>query len=181
MTRNRDSVVRVGSDRPEEVAQAVNSRTNPASTVNISEMKRDKSGWYLALIVLVFVIVFPVAMIIAGSKPLEIKMSSAGFTISGMYGVSVNYSDIRSVDTIAQLPPVKARTNGFAARGILKGKFRMKDDSRVRLFIDKRVSPIIVIDYQGTKMYLNNKNREETIGIYDELKNKINQPPRHEK
>lgn len=171
--RDRNTVVRVGSDQPEAVANEVNRRISNSAPVSPSEMKKDRTGWYLAVILFLLILVFPVAMIIAGSKPLEIKMSSEGFTIDGMFGTSVNYSGVTAIDTIRQLPPVKARTNGFASGSILKGKFKMKDNSRVRLYINKRVSPVIVIDYSGSKIYLNNKSREETVALYEQLKTNI--------
>jgi hypothetical protein len=136
-------------------------------------MKKDRTGWFLAVILLLLVLVFPVAMIIAGSRPLDIRMSSERFSISGIYGITVDYSQVTSIDTINHLPAVKARTNGFASGTTLKGKFKMKDNTRARLFINKRISPVIVIDYSGNKIYLNNKSREETVALYEELKSNI--------
>jgi hypothetical protein len=131
---DRKQVVRIGTDNPEAVAAEINRRLKVS--IETGTQLAVHNYWYLALILVVLLIFLPALLIIKGSKPSGIRLSDRSFTIDGMYGLTVNYSNIRIIDTVASLPRIKMRTNGFASGSILKGNFRMSDKTKAKLFVN---------------------------------------------
>lgn len=169
--KNRKSRIRIGTDKPDEVAEAVNAKITNAVAGSFYE-KSGRQGLYLTVAVLTLFISIIVLIFVTGSRETKVKLTDSSMTLSGMYGLTVNYKDILQIDTVQQLPMIKARTNGFAAGGILKGHFKLKDQSRVMLFINEGIAPYILIRTKESAIYLNSDNPAKTREYFKDLKMK---------
>jgi hypothetical protein len=166
--KNRKSIVRIGTDQPEKVAEEINRLINSNKT-EISGFEKETSGYYISAIIIFLVLFFPAILMIYGSREPGVIVKQDEFTIKGMYGLSVKYSSISSVDTVTYLPKIRLRTNGFALASILKGNFTLSDNSRVKLFIRKGVSPYIHIETADNVIYFNFKDPGKTRNLYNDL------------
>jgi hypothetical protein len=170
--KNRKTRIRIGTDKPDEIAEAVRGKITDVQAGSFYE-KSGKQGIYLTVAVMAAFIFILVLIFVSGSKETEVTFSNSTLTISGMYGLSFSYTDIIQIDTLQQLPGIKTRTNGYAAGGILKGHFKLDDQSKVMLFIRKGISPYILIKTKETTIYLNSGNPMKTREYYKNIKEGI--------
>jgi hypothetical protein len=169
--KNRKSKIRIGTDKPDEVAEAVNSRITDVHAGLYYE-KSGKQGLYLTVAILTFFIGVIVLIFVTGSRETKVTFSDSSVTLSGMYGLTVNYTDMVQIDTLQEMPDIRVRTNGFAAGGILKGHFKLQDQSRVMLFINEGIAPYILIRTKETTIYLNSDNPAKTREYFKDIKEK---------
>lgn len=167
--KNRKSVVRIGTDKPEEVAMEINKLIEGDKMGSTSDYN-SKSHVALILIVLFLAIIIPAAIVLSGKREMKTTFTNTEFVINGMYGMGIKLAGIRQLDTISVLPAIKRRTNGYAAGNTLKGNFTLSDKSKVKLFITKGNPPYIFIRTDDVQIYLNFKDRSETVDLFNELK-----------
>lgn len=167
--KNRKSVVRIGTDQPENVAAAVNSRLNKSFRTDVL-LKESNTGWYLAMAIIFLLLFLPAILIITGSKQTGITTSESGLKIEGIYGLTIRYEDVLKIDTLKALPSIRMRTNGFASGSILKGNFQLSDHSKVKLFVNKKKPPFIVVKTTDNVVYFNRDNPAETTSMFMRIK-----------
>jgi hypothetical protein len=164
--------IRIGTDKPDEVALIVSNRINGSMAGSYYD-KGGNSGIYLILAMVAATCILPVILLLVGSRDTEVNFSDSGMNLSGVYGLNVLYSDIQSSDTMQSLPALKSRTNGYAAGRILKGHFKLQDQSKVLLFIKKGVPPYIRIKTSEVTLYLNFDSPLVTRDVYTKISNRI--------
>jgi hypothetical protein len=169
--KNRKTKMRIGTDRPEEIAEVVRGKITGEQAGSFYE-KNGKQGIYYTVALLSIIIIIPVVIIVTGRRETEVTFLDSSLTISGMYGLSVSYTDIIQVDTLQVLPGIRARTNGFAAGKILKGHFKLDDQSKVMLFIREGIPPYISIKTTTTTIYLNSGNSLKTRELFKTIKDR---------
>jgi len=170
--KNRKSRIRIGTDRPDEIAEAIQGKITDAQAGSYYE-KTGKQGIYLTVAFIAAVILIPVIIFVSGSKETEVTFSESAMTISGMYGMPVTYGDILKADTLQVLPAIKTRTNGYSAGSIFKGHFKLYDNSKVMLFIMEKIPPYILIQTKSTTIYLNSVSSAKTREYFKNIKEKI--------
>ncbi len=170
--KNRKSKIRIGTDKPEEIAKEVGAKITVLQAGSFYE-KSGRQGSYLTVAVLTVFIGILVFIFVSGSREPAVTFSDSSMTISGMYGLSVGYADIISADTLQTLPGIKARTNGFAAGSILKGHFKLSGNSKVMLFLKEENPPFILINTKTTPIYLNSANPVRTREYFKNIKERI--------
>jgi len=169
---NKKSRIRIGTDKPEEIAKLVSEKLGKESPVTTAEKDFiEKSGYWMVAIVLA-ALFLPVILVVAGRRETKTEFKENGISISGIYGIDINYNDIKQLDTLPQLPAIKLRTNGYALGGTLKGNFRLQDKTDVKLFVEKGSPPFIYIETEEYKIYLNNKVPSLTRELFAGIKNK---------
>jgi hypothetical protein len=169
--KNRKGSIRIGTNKPDEIAGILNERIDNKA----GSLFYEKSGYmgiYLTLITLALVIVFPILLVGYGTREPEAIFSESSMTLSGMYGIPINYADILQSDTLQSLPQVKSRTNGFAAGKVLKGNFKLHDHSKAMLFVKKGVPPYIYIKTIDKTVYLNFEDTGKTREVFKVLREK---------
>ncbi|WP_031527403.1 DUF3784 domain-containing protein [Dyadobacter crusticola] len=75
--------------------------------------------------------------------------------IKGSYGVKIRKHDIRSAQLVNEVPPVSYKINGFAAGDYAKGSFKLKNGKTVRMFVNKKKPPFLVINTNDGEIYYN--------------------------
>jgi len=167
--KNKKTKIRIGTDKPEEVAEAINKFLNKKGVGPGYDNAIDSSGrkgHYILVALIVAGLILPLILVISGGKDTEVEFSDSAFTIKGMYGMTVENSRIISVDTLRVLPRIKTRTNGYAMGNTLKGNFRLHDQTKVRLFVEKETPPFIIIKTDENVLYLNFRDPAKTEEIF---------------
>jgi len=170
--KNSKRKIRIGTDRPVEIAGEVSNRVISGTAGSYYEKGRSQ-GMFLLFAMIVVTIAFVLILMIIGRQETEITLSDSAMTIKGMYGLDVKYVDIIQADTLQILPGIRARTNGFAAGGALKGRFKLDDGSNVMLFIIKGIPPYLLVKTQSKTIYLNSRTPSRTREIYQTLQARI--------
>ena len=136
---------------------------------------KNKSATISILITLIIVIGVGAGIAWTARSP-AFNLGSEQFTISGAYGVSINYNDIEELDLAAEIPPLSMRTNGLGLGPILKGHFQLEDQSKVLLFLRSARGPVLIIKRQTKPemIMINCKDAAETRSLYHSLSKKLN-------
>lgn len=96
-------------------------------------------GVLLGALILVSVLMW------AGDRPSELSLNQEGLHISGMYSTDIPWESIQSIDTVAALPPLWMKINGFADSYSAKGYFKTKSRTKVKVFVQHNEKPILRI------------------------------------
>jgi hypothetical protein len=81
----------------------------------------------------------------AGDRPSQLSIHPDGLQISGMYSTDLPWETIASIDTVAQVPPIRFKINGFADGFSAKGYFKTQSGTKVKLFVRYNEKPILRI------------------------------------
>jgi hypothetical protein len=163
--KNSKSIVRIGTNHPDEIAEIISKMIKTDQSGSGIDYK-DKTGFLLAWIIIAIALFFPLILILTGNREPEITISKSGLKINGMYGLTINYSDIQQLDTLSTLPHIKMRTNGYESGKSLKGNFRLQNQENAKLFITKRMPPYIFIRTENLNVYLNFKESKKTVDLF---------------
>jgi hypothetical protein len=169
--RNKKSVVRVGTNRPEEISELVQSLIGGGS-IAISSVEDQTKKWTNPLWIISVLLVLGLVLI-PNYTETKVTVGPDEFKIKGVYGLAMPYSEIEQLDTISKMPKISLRTNGYSFGKTLIGNFKLSDDSRAKLFIKRGFSPYIIIRSEGrVPVYINFKDKQKTINLYNNLENK---------
>lgn len=167
---NRNSIVRIGTDRPEEICAIIRELSG-----NIS-VEKEEANPYPAksltprLIIISTIIVLFIGFIISVKQDRKVVIDNSSIKIKGVYGVTIPIADINQVDTIPFLPQIQMKTNGYADGSTLVGYFRMADETKAKLFVRIRHSPYIrIISKHQIPVYLNFDEKQKTVDLYKKL------------
>ena len=170
--KNKKSKIRIGTDKPEKVAETVNKLLNKKGSglgYDNAFESSGRSGYYLLIALIVAGLILPLVLVIKGGRDTGVEFSGSSFTIKGMYGMTIENSKIITIDTMGILPRIKARTNGFAMGNTLKGNFRLQDQTKVKLFVEKGSPPYILIKTSEDVIYLNFKDPAKTKEVFRQI------------
>jgi hypothetical protein len=170
--KNKKFKVRIGTDKPEEVAETINRLLNKPGYVSGYDTAFDssnRSGYYILAAVILLGLVLPIVLVISTGKETKLEFSDSSFTIKGIYGMTIDYSKIILIDTISSLPKIKTRTNGYAFGNTLKGNFKLYDQTKVKLFVEEEIPPYILIKTDGIDLYLSFKDASKTIDVFKKM------------
>ncbi len=169
--KNKKSVVRIGTNKPGEISRLINSLIIGGETQNI-ELENSSKKWTNPLwFVLVLI---PLLTVIPNFSETKVKFNETGFKISGVYGMTIPYSELEQIDTISVIPQIALRTNGYSFGKTRLGNFKFTDNSHAKLFIKTGSSPYLLIRSKDrVPIYINYDNKQETIDLYNELKDKM--------
>lgn len=92
-------------------------------------------------------VVLIAALLTWGLWPTSLEIADHELRFTGMYGCSIPFEQIRSVELMDQIPSAGHRSNGFSFGGTHKGYFRVKDWGRCRLLVRRNhPGPYLVIE-----------------------------------
>ena len=111
-------------------------------------------------------------MFIIGEQDSEVLVLQDQISISGMYGLSVAFSEIEEVSLEAASMNqigVGRRTNGYGGFGnTLKGHFSFGESQRVLLFVQADASPTLWIKCKSRNdIYISYGDSNKTMALYD--------------
>lgn len=139
-----------------------------------------KKGTTLAsVLITISALIVVGVMLVLGSADTKVNITDNSLDIKGMYGVSVQFLDIESVDliesTMSQIGTGR-RTNGFGGMGqSLKGHFKSEVNGDMLLFVQSRTAPTIAIKrVSGKDIYISFTDSDATRKLYTNLMLAIN-------
>lgn len=118
--------------------------------------KKHKSGVFILLGALLLVTL----IFIFGNRGNKLEYDRDRIEIKGMYGETIQRSDIESIRLIDKLPGVRLKTNGYSIGAIHKGYFKTVDGEVVKLLVDNNKGPFLcIIKINGKKIYYSSKGK----------------------
>jgi len=140
-----------------------------------SQFTQGKTGVPLnkvAVYSLVGITVFLLGFIFYSLQESKLSLQSNAIAFSGLYGSTLKTYEIESIEEVASLPDITARTNGFALGATRKGFFQTTDDEKVKLMVHTETGPFVqFVKKDGQKLYYSSKNRS-AAGILESLRQK---------
>lgn len=117
---------------------------------------QNKVGTYIAGGVLVITIAALIITSFRDYKSSEFLINKETIEITGSYGITLNKHEVQACQLVDKLPLISYKSNGFAAGDYAKGQFKTKDGRSVWLFVNKKLSPQLLIKSTKGDIYYNN-------------------------
>lgn len=171
--KSKYSIVRIGTNKPEEISEYIQSIVTGryATYANSEQPARRWINLWWGVILLVVIL----AVLLPGWIGIKAECNADVLKISGIYSLSIKYSQIEKVDTISGLPGISIRTNGYSFNETRIGNFRLTNGEDVKLFVKKGPGPFIQIQSKdNVPVYIGLGNRSLTSGLFAQLKKRIN-------
>lgn len=121
----------------------------------------------LGAIIVFFAII--VGLVFNNTSASEIVVNVESVQIKGLYGIEIEFDDIREIILEESMPTVLRKANGFNAGSTLKGHFELKDFGRARLYVNVKIPPFIYINTVNGLIILNQGDRQSTEELYRTL------------
>jgi len=120
--------------------------------------------------VIAFAIVFTVGLFASMLIRPQISIADNKFKVGGEFGFEYPLNEIAHVDTVDGYPHVRLMLGGSGFGGIYKGRFDLDGYGKGRLFLKKRIYPIIYIKFKNNDfVFLNLETSKQTVEFYHEL------------
>lgn len=170
--KSKYSVVRIGTDKPEEISEYIQSiLAGRYATYGSSE--RPARRWINPWLGLVLLVVFLV-LVVPNWVGIKASCEPDVLKIKGMYSLAIPYTQIEKLDTLSSLPPISLRTNGYAFYKTLIGNFRLSDGREVKMYIRKDSGPVICVQSKGNvPVYIGLGERAKTVELYNQLHDRV--------
>lgn len=142
------------------------------SLVRSNAVPATRSALVVAAFVLLILAVSILPMMLYGSKSARFEIDDDSLNIKGLYSVEIPFAEFDTVCLIDNMPEVGKRRNGFSSFDAAVGLYEAEGE-RCRLYLlNKRNPPYIMIRTRDGLLYLNNVESDETVGLYNLLKQK---------
>jgi hypothetical protein len=132
-------------------------------------------SYRIGILVSVIITTAVVAVIIWTVMPAGFDLEKEQIVIKGAYGVTIEYSEITSLELEEEFPEFTARTNGASLGPYSKGHFKLADGSRALAFLRSSQGPVIIIErIKGQEpVIINLKNPADTKSLYEQLEAQV--------
>jgi hypothetical protein len=165
---------RVGTDEPEDLSRAIERAAGhpPADGADVPPLPpRDwkKTALVVAAVAAGMTLLIGVPFYLEMIPP-RVTVTGQGFEIESVfYGQGYPWSDVTEISLEPRLPPILARTNGFAAVGVLRGHFRVQHLGAGKLFVDLGTPPFILVRLREGFVAVSLETAEKTRALHEEL------------
>lgn len=122
--------------------------------------QKKKLGVYVVGGILVTTIAVILLFSFTNYKSSELTLDGQKLEISGSFGISLSRQQVYRQELVNLLPPISIKTNGFAAGDYAKGSFKTKDGKVVRLYVNKKSSPFLLIKSEQGDIYYNHDKKD---------------------
>jgi hypothetical protein len=113
----------------------------------------------IAVLVLFGCLVLVVVLFIYGYRETGLYVDETKIEFTGMYGETLDMSQVETIELVSSLPKIALKTNGFALGTISKGYFQMENGENVKLLLNSHTKPYILIKMRnGKKIYYSDKS-----------------------
>jgi hypothetical protein len=92
-------------------------------------------------------------LFVIGYKDSSILLVGNKLEITGMYGEKIEKAKVINAKLVSELPEITMKSNGFAAGDFRKGYFRTKDRKKIKLFVNKKQNPLLLLNTTEGEIY----------------------------
>jgi hypothetical protein len=134
------------------------------------EIKRTVKQWRRDIRVMITIVAL-VIIYLAYKEP-KVVFEPNAFKLIGLNGVNIPLDEISEIGVITwpEMPSISIRIIGTSLFKVHRGKFKTTAGGKSYLSIYRGVSPIIrIVDNNGEIYFINRKNANETIQIFNKL------------
>jgi len=124
-----------------------------------SKVKNHKRNMLIAVVILGITIFFSGKLFYEGFSENKIVLGKNDLEITGMYGEKINRKEIVNMQLVNSLPEISMRSNGFSAGDFRKGYFKTKDRKTVKLFVNKKENPLLLLNTTKGVIYFSSSEK----------------------
>jgi hypothetical protein len=124
----------------------------------------------VGIIVLIITLIGVSLLFINGIKDNKLRLNKQEIIIDGNYGETIKFSEIKNIELVDTLPKISFKSNGFALEIIKKGYFRTKSGETIKLLINSKKRPFILITKTDDKKIYYVSKSEDNKTIYNRIK-----------
>lgn len=129
----------------------------------------QRVGTYIVMAIILVVVAGAGFLFFAGMKNSEIFLTDQSLEIKGLSGMKVPRKDIASFSITDSLPDISSKANGFSGGEYSKGSFKTEDGRIIKLYINKKSHPFLVIKTDKDEIYFSSDDISATE-LYNQLK-----------
>jgi hypothetical protein len=127
----------------------------------------------IVYIILIGIFLLVTGLLFYGLIPTKTIIEGDRIRFTGEYGITLHASDIKTIELVDSIPPVRIRTNGMSMGYIHKGIFRLERWGKCSLLVNSGNAPYMVITKTtGEIIIYNGKNADETGDVFDRINRK---------
>lgn len=175
LTLANGRVLRVGTDEPQALSRAI-AQVAPAAgppEVGPRATQHRRRGPLFVLAVAAGVVGAVGALVAPFSlqvRPPEVVLGEQHLSVRSLfYGDDYPLAEITGVSLEERLPPILARTNGFAGGRQLRGWFRLEALGEGELFVDLAAPPFLLMRLRRGFVIVNYSDPERTRALHAEI------------
>lgn len=131
--------------------------------------KGQRAGTYVGMSIILVVAVGVGIQLHSSFRNSEILLTDNNLEIKGIYGLKLKKADVAEIDIVADIPPISFKSNGFAAGDFSKGSFKTKDGRTIKLFINKKANPFLLIKTKTDEIYYSS-DEVSSPELYNKIK-----------
>ena len=120
-------------------------------------------GFFIALFVVISI------FIVLSARTPRVLINDKVLQIKAVYGLEIERDKISDIKLTVTPPDVVGKTNGFDLGNILKGKFRLRGGTAVRLYVNIGKPPFIEITTSEGLVIINLADPEKTEALFHSL------------
>jgi hypothetical protein len=170
---DKKSIIQIGTKNSEEIAIIVTNLIKKQQDTNESPQIDNTTSIDWGKRIGYVVIVIAILSFFYTIKNDDIKANKDNLVISGIYGKSINYSQIIKIDTISVIPEIESRTNGSYLMSQAKGHFRLYDVGSAYLNLNLKYPPFIrIILRNDNYIFLNLCDAKKTLELFKNIEKK---------
>ncbi|MCG6926876.1 MAG: hypothetical protein LJF30_16410 [Acidobacteria bacterium] len=165
---------RIGTDEPAALVAAIaraRPGVSPVSAAGTLPLTAPGARAWVPLLLVVLALLLVLGPIFwLQMRPPAVSVRADGFEVESLfYGTTLAADDITAISLETTLPRVLARTNGFAAAGILRGHFNVEGLGSGRLYVDAGAAPYVLVRLRDGFVIVNLPQPEQTRALYEQM------------
>jgi hypothetical protein len=130
----------------------------------------QRVGTYIAMAIMVVVVVGVGFLMFMGMRNSEIFLTARTLEIKGLSGMKIARNDVTYFNVTDSLPDISSKANGFAAGEFAKGSFKTDDGRIVKLYINKKSHPYLLIETAEDETIYFSSDEISAIDLYNQIK-----------
>lgn len=129
----------------------------------------QRVGTYVIMAILVVIAAAIGGLFFVSMRNSQLFLTDKTLDIKGIYGMKVAREDIYDFKLVRDLPDIARKSNGFAAGEFAKGAFVTTDGLPVKLYVNKKSHPFLVIRTKKNEIYFSS-DEVSSAELYNQIK-----------
>ena len=129
----------------------------------------QRVGTYIVMAIIVVVAVGAGFLMFAGMRDSELFLTTQELEIKGLSGMKIAREEVTAFSVTDSLPDISSKASGFAGGEYKKGSFRTDDGRIVKLYINKKSHPYLLIKAGKDEIYFSS-GEISANELYNQLK-----------